>query len=146
MEQIHSNLTTFVLHLNEEDEGVRKACENLLKDIGELFESKSLQAFLSKSFANMRIFQYDEFLADFSKTVVSLFYRFITLSKICRYFDKNSEFPDKVSFYIMNCIQQFKNQSVKIRCNAVLLAGNLIASLEVAKQELLSKEHICNGN
>ncbi len=58
---------------------------------------------------------------------------------------KISEFPEKISFYIMNCVSNFKSQWVEIRSNAVLFAGYLLGNLNKDKQSVLSKEHIANG-
>ena len=57
-----------------------------------------------------------------------------------------NEFSEKVSFYIMNSVSNFKSPWNEIRCNAVLFAGYLLGHLDKEKQSILSKEHISNGN
>ena len=56
-----------------------------------------------------------------------------------------NEFPEKVSFYIMNSVANFKSQWTEIRSNAVLFSGYLLGYLSKEKQSVLSKEHIANG-
>jgi hypothetical protein len=58
---------------------------------------------------------------------------------------KINDFPEKVSFYIMNSVSNFKSQWPEIRSNAVLFAGYLLGNLSKDKQSVLSKEHITNG-
>jgi hypothetical protein len=60
--------------------------------------------------------------------------------------NKVNEFPEKVSFYIMNNVSNFKSQWTEIRSNSVLFAGYLLGHLHKDKQSVLSKEHISNGN
>lgn len=56
-----------------------------------------------------------------------------------------NEFPEKVSFYIMNSVSNFKSEWTLIRSNSVLLAGYLLGHLDKEKQSQLSKEHITNS-
>ena len=69
---------------------------------------------------------YGEFVNDLSKLLVS-------------------EFPEKISFYIMNSVSNFKSQWTEIRCNAVLFAGYMLGYLNREAQSVLSKEHITNA-
>jgi hypothetical protein len=59
---------------------------------------------------------------------------------------KIESFPEKVNFYIVNNVSHFKSQTESIRCNSVIFAGYLIGNLNKDQQNLLSKEHISNGN
>ena len=53
---------------------------------------------------------FGEFINDLSKLLVN-------------------EFTEKVSFYIMNSVSNFKSQWHEIRCNAVLFAGYMLGHL-----------------
>ena len=127
MEQIHSNFVSFILHLNESDENVIKACKSVLRSVGPLIESNQVNdLFQTGLIDNKSSFHYGEFLNDLAKLLAN-------------------EFPEKISFYIMNSVSNFKSQWTEIRCNAVLFAGFMLGHLSKDKQSLLSKEHITNA-
>lgn len=126
MEQIHSNFVSFVLHLNEQDDRVKKACKYALKQVGPLIESSSVNDLFQSTLIETRSLHYGEFINDLAKLLVT-------------------EFPDKVSFYIMNSVSNFKSPWVEIRSNSVLFAGYLLGHLNKDKQSVLSKEHISNA-
>lgn len=98
MEQIHSNFVSFILHLNESDESVKKACKSVLRSVGPLIESNLVNDLFQTILVDNKSFHYGEFINDLSKLLVS-------------------EFPEKISFYIMNSVSNFKSQWTEIRCN-----------------------------
>lgn len=126
MEQIHSNFVSFILHLNEEDEEVRASCKSVLKQVGPLVESSSLNELFQAALLEQKQLHYGEFINDLSKLLVN-------------------EFPEKISFYIMNSVANFKSQWTEIRCNAVLFSGYMLGHLNGESQSVLSKEHITNA-
>lgn len=127
MEQIHSNFVSFILHLNEEDESVKKACKLVLKKSGQLIQSDQINELFQTCLLEKKHLHYGEFINDLSKLLVT-------------------EFPEKISFYIMNSVSNFKSQWTEIRSNAVLFAGYMLGHLDKESQSVLSKEHITNGN
>ena len=127
MEQIHSNFVSFILHLNEEDEMVKKSCKLVLKKSGQLIQSELINELFQRCLLEKKQLHYGEFINDLSKLLVT-------------------EFPEKISFYIMNSVSNFKSQWTEIRSNAVLFAGYMLGHLDRESQSVLSKEHITNGN
>jgi maestro heat-like repeat-containing protein family member 1 len=126
MEQIHSNFVSFILHLNEDDDEVKKACKFTLRQVGPLIGCEAINNLFKQSLQDNKYFHYGEFINDLSKLLVG-------------------EFSEKISFYIMNNVSNFKSQWTEIRCNAVLFSGYLLGHLSKDKQSVLSKEHISNG-
>ncbi len=61
-----------------------------------------LQKFLSESTS----LHYGEFINDLSKHIIK-------------------EFPTKINFYTMNCVNFFKSTYTELRANAAILAGFL---------------------
>lgn len=103
MEQIHSNFVSFILHLNETDNNVKKACKSVLRSVGPLIESNLINdLFQTTLIENKPSFHYGEFINDMSKLLVM-------------------EFPEKISFYIMNSVSNFKSQWTEIRCNGIII-------------------------
>ncbi|CAF0812872.1 unnamed protein product [Brachionus calyciflorus] len=126
LEQIHSNFVSFILHLNEQEEKVKKSCKFVLKQVGPLIQSNSINELFQNSLQDNKSLHYGEFINDLSKLLVN-------------------EFPEKVSFYIMNSVSNFKSEWTPIRSNSVLFAGYLLGHLSKEKQSQLSKEHISNA-
>jgi hypothetical protein len=78
LEQIHSNFVNFVLHLNEQDEEVRKSCKHVLKQVGPLIESSSVNDLFQSSLINdSKSFHYGEFVNDLAKLLVNQTYIYI---------------------------------------------------------------------
>jgi hypothetical protein len=73
MEQIHSNFVSFILHLNEEDESVRKACKSVLKQVGPLIQSTTVNALFQKSLLENKYLHFGEFINDLSKLLVLIY-------------------------------------------------------------------------
>ena len=60
-----------------------------------------------------------------------------------------NEFADRINFYVMTAVANFKSPSTAIRGNAALFAGYMIGHIgkndDQAPQNALQKEHIVNG-
>jgi len=125
-EQIHSNFCSFILHLNENDATVKKSCKFTLRQVCPLLYSASLNELFHKALIDDVPLHYGEFINNMSKVLIK-------------------DFPDKIDFYIMNSVSNFKSKWSEIRSNAVLFAGYLLGNLEKDKQSVLSKEHITNA-
>jgi hypothetical protein len=71
LEQIHSNLINFILHLNEQDETVRSSCNKLLLEISPLLNSPRLDEYLKANLAKR--FDYEDLIDEVSKIFVRKF-------------------------------------------------------------------------
>lgn len=138
LEQIHSNLMTMLLHLNDESDDVKRATKGALKKIGPLIGSASVDKMFQTLLLDDRSLHYGEFVNDLSKCIIA-------------------DFPEKLNFYVMNCVGFFKSEWVSLRTNAVVCAGFLLGNLQnpVANNATnndakihvgsISKEHVCSA-
>jgi hypothetical protein len=74
LEQIHSNFVSFILHLNEQDDQVKKACKNVLRQVGPLMESNAINELFQASLVDAKLLHYGEFINDLSKLLVIIEY------------------------------------------------------------------------
>ena len=123
LEQIHSNMVGILLHLNEESDDVKQACKTTLRQLGPLLGSETVQA-LFAGLEEGRSLHYGEWMNDLSKVFIA-------------------EFKDKISFYTMNCVNQFKSEWKEMRCNAALFTGYLLGNLPERQRKRITKEHVC---
>lgn len=124
LEQIHSNFVSLLLHLNDPEDEVKKACKFTLKLIGTLLGSEAINAMFQKLLLDDAKLHYGEFMNDLSKLIIQ-------------------DFPEKVNFYVMGCVSFYKSTWSEIKSNAALFTGFLLGNLPSAKQSVISKEHIC---
>jgi hypothetical protein len=70
LEQIHSNFVNFILHLNEQDQEVKKACKHVLKQVGPLIECNVINDLFQSSLVENKSFHYAEFINNLAKLLV----------------------------------------------------------------------------
>ncbi|WAR11640.1 MROH1-like protein, partial [Mya arenaria] len=126
LEQIHSNFVSLLLHLNDPDNEVKKACKYALKKIGALIGSDPINNMFQKFLLEESNLHYGEFMNDLSKLIIQ-------------------DFPEKVNFYVMGCVSFYKSMWSEIKSNAALFTGFLLGNLPQERQGVISKEHVCAG-
>ncbi|GFQ65281.1 maestro heat-like repeat-containing protein family member 1 [Trichonephila clavata] len=126
IEQVHGNLVPLLLHLNDEDKHVIKACKYSLRLLGPILESTEMNDMFQKHLLDDAHLHYGEFINDLTKTVIS-------------------DFPEKVGFYATNCMSYLKSSFTTIQCNATAFLGYLLGNLPVEKQNLIAKERVCSS-
>ncbi|KAG8195722.1 hypothetical protein JTE90_002985 [Oedothorax gibbosus] len=126
IEQVHGNLVALLLHLNDEDKHVIKACKYSLRLLGPLLQSEEMNSMFQKHLLDDAHLHYGDFINDLTKTVIS-------------------DLSDKVGFYATNCMSYLKSQFVCIQCNATAFLGYLLGNLPVEKQNLVPKERVCSS-
>lgn len=124
LEQIHSNFVSLLLHLNDPDVEVKKACKYSLRKIGGLIGSDPINTMFQKLLLDDANLHYGEFMNDLSKLIIQ-------------------DFPEKVNFYVMGCVSFYKSMWSEIKSNAALFTGFLLGNLPEEKQSVISKEHVC---
>ncbi|XP_052816666.1 maestro heat-like repeat-containing protein family member 1 isoform X2 [Mya arenaria] len=124
LEQIHSNFVSLLLHLNDPDNEVKKACKYALKKIGALIGSDPINNMFQKFLLEESNLHYGEFMNDLSKLIIQ-------------------DFPEKVNFYVMGCVSFYKSMWSEIKSNAALFTGFLLGNLPQERQGVISKEHVC---
>ncbi|XP_034336261.2 maestro heat-like repeat-containing protein family member 1 isoform X2 [Magallana gigas] len=126
LEQIHSNLVSLLLHLNDPEIEVKKACKFSLRLLGPLMGSEAINNKFQRHLLEDANLIYGEFLNDLAKLMID-------------------DFPDKVNFYVMGCVSFFKSFWPEIKSNAALFVGYLLGNLPEARQNAISKEHVCSA-
>eukprot|EP00043_Microstomoeca_roanoka_P008735 m.83875 g.83875 ORF g.83875 m.83875 type:complete len:1641 (-) comp14365_c0_seq1:221-5143(-) len=124
LEQIHSNIISFVLHLQDSDETVCRAVRQALVKLAPLLESQQLTQLFEKTAREDRVAHYGEFL-----------------NQLCRILIK--DFRDKISFYTMNTADFFKAHKPDIRTSAAMLMGALLCNIPADDRRDITKEHVC---
>ncbi|ESO87809.1 hypothetical protein LOTGIDRAFT_234834 [Lottia gigantea] len=126
LEQIHSNFVSLLLHLNDPDHEVRKACKYALRLLGPLMGSDAINNKFQKHLLEGANLFYGEFMNDLAKLIIQ-------------------DFPEKINFYVMGCISFFKSMWPEIKSNAAMFSGFLLGNLSKDKQGNISKEHTCSA-
>ncbi|XP_022082273.1 maestro heat-like repeat-containing protein family member 1 [Acanthaster planci] len=126
LEQIHTNLVSLLLHLNDEDDDVKKACKFALREIGPLIGSDPLNKMFQKHLLDEGSLNYGEFMFNLSKVIIS-------------------DFLQKVNFYVMANVGFFKSSWPDVRGNAAMFVGFLLGNLPEASHTLITKEHVCGA-
>lgn len=124
LEQIHSNFVSLLLHLNDPDDEVKKACKFSLRKVGGLLGSEPINTMFQKLLLDDATLHYGEFMNDLSKLIIK-------------------DFPEKVNFYVMGCVSFYKSMWPEIKSNAALFTGFLLGNLPEERQGVISKEHVC---
>lgn len=109
-EQLHNNLVSLLLHLNDENKDVIKACKGALRAIGPSLGSVSINNMFQKHLLVDSQLYYREFMGDLSKIMTV-------------------DFSDKVSLYITTCMAYFKSSWPIIKANAAMFTGLLLGNI-----------------
>jgi hypothetical protein len=125
-EQIHNNFISLLLHLNDEDITVVKACKYALRLLGPKVGSDTINMMFQKHLMEEGQLHYGEFMNDLSKEIIS-------------------DFPDKVGLYVAACSSHFRSLWPVIQCNAAILVGFILGNLPADKQDLVNRDTVCQG-
>uniref|UniRef100_UPI00358F9D33 maestro heat-like repeat-containing protein family member 1 isoform X2 n=1 Tax=Myxine glutinosa TaxID=7769 RepID=UPI00358F9D33 len=125
-EQLHTNLASLLVHLNDEDPAVRKACKFALREAGPLLGSSAVATMFRKHLLEEATLIYGGFCSDLAKLVVQ-------------------DFPDKVPFYVLSCVTFFKSIWPIIRGNAAMLVGFFMGFMPAEAMQGVSLEHVCGA-
>jgi len=123
-EQIHANLCSLLLHLNDESPEVRSSCKEALRELGPLLDSEAVNTMIQKNLQEGSSLHYGEFMNNLSKLVIV-------------------DFEDKINFYVMNNVNFFKSEWSEIKANAAMFTGFLLGNLSSSQRKHISKEHVC---
>lgn len=108
LEQTHAAFPRLVLHLHDDDVGVRQACRNTLKRIVHLFDMEGLCALLNTHcFNSDHRSDYENFVRDLSKQVAQ-------------------NLPSRVDTYMVSIVQAFDAPWPVIQANAMYLSSSLL--------------------
>ncbi|XP_039269337.2 maestro heat-like repeat-containing protein family member 1 [Styela clava] len=124
VEQVHNNLIAILLHLNDDDQSVRKACKVTLQKVSHVLGSKAATEMFNKFLHEDAELHYGEFMNDLSKILVR-------------------DIPDKTNVYLMGCVSFFKSHWASIRSNAAMFTGFLMSNAPEDVQHTVTREQIC---
>ncbi|XP_067055526.1 maestro heat-like repeat-containing protein family member 1 [Acropora muricata] len=125
LEQVHTNLVSVLLHLNEEID-VTKACKSCLRSIAPLMGSEQVNQMFQKHLLEEGHLHYGEFMNDLSRLIIV-------------------DLADKISFYVMGCVSFFKSSRDDIKANAALFTGFILGNLPKERRYEISKDHVCGA-
>ncbi|CAI9097916.1 OLC1v1034435C1 [Oldenlandia corymbosa var. corymbosa] len=109
LEQVHVVFPRLVLHIHDDDVGVRQACRNTFKSIAPLMEFDGIVALASTHrFASDHRSDYEDFLRDLAKLLTQ-------------------NVPSRVDTYTAAFIQAFDAPWPVIQANAVYLCSSILA-------------------
>jgi hypothetical protein len=109
VEQVHATFPRLILHLHDEDLGVRQACRNTLKRIAHLLEMDGLfTLFNSHCFSSDHRSDYEDFLRDLARQLTQ-------------------HLASRVDTYMASIIQAFDASWAVIQANAIYLCGSMLA-------------------
>ena len=130
LEQIHSNLVSLLLHLNDPCSDVRRSCKATLRQVAPLLASEQINTMFQKHLIDDAGLHFGEFMNDLSKILVrtsipsltsftQTFQTFVTPSVAFQIQD----FEEKLNFYVMGSLNFFKSSWSELRGCAALFAG-----------------------
>ncbi|KAM7464220.1 hypothetical protein LguiA_032341 [Lonicera macranthoides] len=109
LEQVHATFPRLILHLHDEDLGVRQACRNTLKRIAPLLEMEGMFAlFNSHCYSSDHRSDYEDFLRDLARQLTQ-------------------HLASRVDTYMASIIQAFDAPWPVIQANAIYLCGSMLA-------------------
>jgi hypothetical protein len=137
---IHNNLPTILLHLQDSDVTVIRACKKALrqlvaelgsKPLIQLFESedlniKSTEDQDAKEALKLESFEFDDFAEKFAEIWVK-------------------EFPERISDMVMNLNIFFKSDWVGVTAGACLITGYIISKVNDDQRQRVNLRHTCTG-
>uniref|UniRef100_A0A0N4ZSF7 Maestro heat-like repeat-containing protein family member 1 n=1 Tax=Parastrongyloides trichosuri TaxID=131310 RepID=A0A0N4ZSF7_PARTI len=127
IESLHSNIVSIAIHLNDEDELVRKKCVLVLKKSAELFTSPSMSTLIAKSFENDELpSNYNFFIKDFAMVVAI-------------------SYPEKLNQNSLICAGYFNSTNTRSRMNSAIFIGYLLSELNDNLRSLIPTSIIFPG-
>lgn len=115
-EQIHNNLPSVVLHVNDDNQSVREACKTALRNLAPLYGSEPMQHLLTENLGEGQFLDYPELLNDLSQVLIN-------------------SFPERINHYVMTCVEYFKSNWNSIKANAATFVGFLLGNLTQEKRK-----------
>lgn len=112
LEQVHATLPRLILHLQDDDLGVRQACRNTFKKLAPLMGVDGLSSLLSKQYFNSDFRNdYEDFMRDLTRHLGQFL-------------------ASKVDSYLASLIQSFDAPWPIIQANAIYFSSCILTLLE----------------
>jgi len=125
LEQIHTNLVSILLHLNDKDADVKQACKKALKRLSSLLSAEVVHNILQNHLGSGSL-HYGEFINFLSKAIIQ-------------------DLPERINHYVMGAVLFFKSTSSEMRCNAAIFVGFILGNMSPERCVSVSKEHVCTA-
>jgi len=112
-EQLHNNLPSLIVHLNDDCEFVRNACKSAMSSLAPLYRSEQISNLFMQPNSD-----YNEYLNDLAQALIS-------------------SYTDRLNYYVMTAINEyFKSLWNVIKANAVIFVGFVLGNLPEDKKKL----------
>jgi hypothetical protein len=110
-------MPALLLHMNDEEQSVQRACKAALRRIAPLTQAATLVALVEKNMFDpeIAVISYDIMAEEVSKELIA-------------------HFPDRISYYLMQCVEGYKSQWNRIKANAAVMTGTLLGNLPPEKR------------
>eukprot|EP00732_Lithocolla_globosa_P000613 Lithocolla_globosa_v1_NODE_214_length_5084_cov_10.333665.p1 type:complete len:1658 gc:universal NODE_214_length_5084_cov_10.333665:50-5023(+) len=122
-EQIHTNLVSLLMHLNDEDEGSKRATKTCLKQLGPLFQADDINQLFQSNLREESSLLYGEFMHTLSKMIIANYGRYI-------------------SSYLMDGVNFFTSTWKINRGNSAMLVGFILGNLPVPLRKTVNVDHV----
>uniref|UniRef100_A0A2R5LMZ7 Putative heat repeat-containing protein 7a n=2 Tax=Ornithodoros turicata TaxID=34597 RepID=A0A2R5LMZ7_9ACAR len=126
VEQALNSLVTVLVHLNEDDKNVVRACKQSLKKLGPLLGSDGANNMFQKHLPEDSILHYGEFINDLSKVLVV-------------------DLEEYVSNFVTSGLSHLRGPHPSIQCNAAVLLGCLLGNLKPSCCDKAASESVCSA-
>ncbi|XP_043923633.1 maestro heat-like repeat-containing protein family member 1 isoform X2 [Protopterus annectens] len=123
-DQIHNAMISLLLHLNDPNADVIKACKFALRMNAPVLGSELVTEMFQRHLHEDKGLHYGEFMNDLSKHLIK-------------------DFLDKLNCYIVTTLSFFKSSWAEIRGNAAMFAGFIIANLPEENSSCVDLERLC---
>ncbi|GMT01233.1 hypothetical protein PENTCL1PPCAC_23407, partial [Pristionchus entomophagus] len=133
LQHLHANIVIILLHMNEEDQEVRKACTSCMAKCAPIFGNE-----LVEGVAKVHLCPSLSSPDSFSCSSYSLFVRETAMAL-------TACFPDRVNGYALTTSNYFKSSQSRIRAGAAQLTGHLLDSLTPQIRSTISRDIIFGG-
>ena len=116
-EQVHAALPSILLHLNDDNVEVQKACKVALRRIAPLTQSDSFVEVAERPLFNpdAPVTQYDVMAEELAKQLIATF-------------------PDRISTYVAHLTENYRSQWNRIKANAAVMTGAFLGNLPPEKR------------
>ncbi|XP_031501558.1 protein SHOOT GRAVITROPISM 6 isoform X2 [Nymphaea colorata] len=111
LEQVHASFPRIILHVHDEDSGVRQSCKNTLWQLLPLLEVNDFSLLIGAPFNLDRRSDYEDFIRHITKLLLQ-------------------HVPSRADTYLASIVQAFDAPSSVIQANAICFAACLISHLE----------------
>jgi len=140
-EQVYSCFTCLLLHLNEDEPSVVKACKYTLRKVAHVLEAKKLAGMLLEHLIDEGNLQYDNFILSFSKEIVKELTSLSTkMISTCLMFTKSNWTSVRGSAaFLLGCLYYHLNDEMRAEVSVDSITSRLLQLLSDENSEVKTR-------